>query len=113
VNRPRHLLLGQENDLACVHGKMLDDVINGGDHGRLATLDGAATGEVRDGHIPQHLIGFGYCRIQVSYERLCRQSIPSGEFARPVPHNRSAADAADYPFPHVTREVHQEVADAV
>ena len=113
VNGPGRAQLRQENDLAEVHGEVLDADEDGVDDREVATLDGAPFEQRLRRQRAEHTVHFIEGLIQVAQELLPRRSVRRGEFGRAMPDVRRAAHAADHPLAHVARQMQQQVADAV
>jgi hypothetical protein len=92
---------------------MLDDVIDGAEHGGLAPLDEPACGQV---FIPQGFqdrIGFAQHIFELPQELGARWALARCELGRAIPIDRFVADSADNPLPDVAREMQQQIPDAV
>ena len=64
-NCSRHLELGEEYDLAAVHREVLDDVVDGGEHGGLTTLYRQRTRQVVLRQLCEHLVGLSQHDLEI------------------------------------------------
>src|SRR5512138_351580 len=92
---------------------MLDDMVDGLEYRRLVTLNRARRVEVGFGELGERSVGVVECLVE-EREQFCRSlPRPGRELVRSPARVRRATHTADDPLADVTREVQEQVADAV
>jgi len=88
-------------------------VKNGIENRDIASMDGAAFGETSRGQSAQNLVYFSQYAIQMREQVRRRRAVSGGELARPISAERRASHARYDQLTDISRQVQQQVADAV
>ena len=92
---------------------MLDDVVDGREHRRLAVLDDERAVEVCLGETGQNVISVIEHGLEICQQLPGFGTILLRKLAGTVPLDRARTNSAEYPFGHVASEMDEEIADAV
>ncbi len=108
-----HACFRQQDNLTGMHREMLDDVIDGSEHVRLATLNGAGSLEVVGRQVGKNVVCFADRRFEILQKLGRLWSVASSEFRRAIALDRFATYAADNPLADVAGKVKQKISNAV